>query len=91
MSKKQNEGERDLKQAAQQWKEKDSVRQLLQSEDTKRMVEMLGRQGEVHGAARAAAAGDPSELMNMMQRLVSTKEGAQLVERITKQAKQSGL
>lgn len=80
-----------LEQAAQQMKNKGAVQQLLQSEDTKRMMDMLSRQGGVQGAAKAAAAGDPAQLMGMMQQLMNDPEGAQLVERITKQAKQNGL
>lgn len=80
-----------LGQAAQQLKDKGAVQQLLQSEDTKRMMDMLNRQGGVQSAAKAAAAGDPAQLMGMMQQLMSTPEGSQLVERITKQAKQNGL
>ena len=80
-----------LGQAAQQLKNKGAVQQLLQSEDTKRMMDMLSRQGGVQGAAKAAAAGDPAQLMEMMQQLMSNPEGAQLVERITKQAQQNGL
>lgn len=72
-------------------KDKGAVKQLLQSEDTRRMMQMLDGQGGIHDAAKAAAAGDPSQLMGMMQQLMSTKEGAQLVERITKQARKSGL
>ena len=77
--------------ALNQIKDKGAVKQLLQSEDTKRMMQMLDGQGGVRDAAKAAAAGDPSQLMGMMQQLMSTKEGAQLVERITKQARKSGL
>lgn len=80
-----------LGQAARQLKNKGAVQQLLQSEDTKRMMDMLSRQGGVQGAAKAAAAGDPARLMEMMQQLMSNPEGAQLVERITKQAQQNGL
>ena len=80
-----------LDQAARALKDKGAVQKLLQSSDTKRMVDLLGSQDQVKGAARAAAAGDPEQLMGMMRRLMSTPEGAQLVERITKQAEQSGL
>ena len=91
MSNEAKEQRNDLSRAAEQLKNKGAVRQLLQLEDTKRMMDMLSRQGGVQGAAKAAAAGDPSQLMGMMQQLMSTQEGAQLVERITKQAQQSGL
>lgn len=80
-----------LSQTAQKMKDNGAVRDLLQSEDTKRMMELLGSQANVKGAAKAAAAGDPAQLMGMMQQLMSTKEGAQLVERITQKAKRSGL
>lgn len=75
----------------QQLKDKGALKQLLQAEDTRRMMELLGSQGGVQDAAKAAAAGNPGQLMGMMQQLMDTKEGAQLVERITKQARKSGL
>lgn len=80
-----------LEKKAQQIKGKGAVQQLLRSEDTKRMMELLGTQGGVQDAAKAAASGNPAQLMGMMQQLMGTKEGAQLVERITKQARESGL
>jgi len=80
-----------LSQTAQKMKDKGAIQQLLKSDDTKRMMDMLGSQDSVQSAAKAAAAGDPARLMGMMQQLMSTKEGAALVDRITKQARQSGL
>ncbi len=47
--------------------------------------------GGVQQAAQAAAKGDTRELMDMMNQLMSTPEGAQLVERINRKAKESGL
>lgn len=80
-----------LAQTARKMQDNGGVRQLLASEDTKRMMNMLGSQDSVKNAAKAAAAGNPAQLMGMMQQLMGTKEGAELVERITKQAKKSGL
>ena len=80
-----------LGQAAQKLKNNAAVQQLLQSQDTKKLMDLLNQQGGAQGAAQAAAAGDPKQLMEMMQRLMSTQEGASLVERIKKQAEQSGL
>mgnify|MGYP003293287829 CR=1 FL=1 len=80
-----------LSQTAQKVKDKGAIHELLRSDDTKRMMDMLGSQDSVQNAAKAAAAGDPAQLMGMMQQLMSTREGAALVERITKQAQQSGL
>lgn len=80
-----------LGETARTMKDKGAVQQLLRSNDTRRMMELLGSRDNVAGAAKAAAAGDPAQLMGMMQQLMSTQEGAQLVERITQQARKSGL
>ncbi len=45
----------------------------------------------VKQAAQAGAAGDPAQLMAMMDQLMHSKEGAELVNRIDSQAKQAGL
>ena len=68
-----------------------AVRKLLTSEDTKRMMQLLEQQGGVQEAARSAAGGDPTRIMEMMKTLMSSQEGAQLVERLKGQAEQSGL
>lgn len=91
MSKEGKQGMKQLGEAARAMKDQGAVHQLLGSDDTKRMMEMLGSRDNVTGAAKAAAAGDPAQLMEMMQQLMSTQEGAQLVERITEQAHKYGL
>jgi len=85
------QGMEHLGKTAKKMKENGAVQQLLQSDDTRRMMELLGSQETVRGAAKAAASGDPARLMGMMQKLMNDPEGARLVERITKQAEQSGL
>lgn len=91
MANESKQGMKHLEQAAKKMKDNGAVQQLLQSDDTKRMMELLGSHETVKGAAKAAAAGNPSQLMGMMQKLMSDPEGARLVEQITKQAEQSGL
>ncbi len=89
-----NESQKDMEHladTARSMQDNGAVRQLLASEDTKRMMNMLGSQDRVQNAAKAAAAGNPAQLMGMMQQLMGTKEGAELVDRITKQARKSGL
>ena len=55
-------------------------------------MELLQRQsGQVKQAAQEAAAGDPSQLMAMMDQLMHSREGAELVDRIDSQARQAGL
>ncbi len=68
-----------------------AMRKLLASEDTKRMMQLLEQQGGVQEAARSAAGGDPSRIMEMMKTLMSSEEGARLVERLSGQAERSGL
>jgi len=55
-------------------------------------LELLKQQsGGVQQAAQAAAAGNPSQLMAIMDQLMHSKEGAELVGRIESQAKKAGL
>ena len=86
-----NQTPQDMGQMAKLLGNSGAVKQLLQSEDTKRMMQLLQSKGGVQQAAHAAAKGDSTQLMGMMQQLMSTSEGAQLVERITRQAQQNGL
>lgn len=72
-------------------KNKEAIAQLAKSGDAQRLVELLKQGGGVQGAAEAAAKGDASQLMGMVQHIMSTQEGSALVERISRQAKQSGL
>lgn len=68
-----------------------AISKLAQSGDAQRLMTLLRQGGGVEQAAQAAAAGDPSALMAMMDRLMHTPEGAALVDRIGTQAKQAGL
>ena len=77
--------------ASQLVKNRDAIRQLAQSGEAKQLVSMPQQNGSVETAAQAAAKGKPQELMSMLQGLLNTQEGAQLVQRIEQQARQSGL
>ena len=77
--------------ASQLVKNRDAIRQLAQSGEARRLVSLLQQNGSVESAAQAAAKGRPQELMSMLQNLLATQEGAQLVQNIERQAKQSGL
>lgn len=77
--------------AAELVKNRDAITQLAQSNDAQKLMELLQQRGGVQEAAKAAAGGDPSQLMAMMNQLMSTKEGAELVDRIGTQAKKVGL
>lgn len=78
--------------AAELAKNRDAIARLAQSSDARKLMALLKQQsGGVQEAAQAAAAGDPSQLMAMMNQLMHSKEGAELVDRIGSQAKQAGL
>lgn len=80
-----------LNRAARNLNGNGAMRDLLQSQETKRMMELLGNRADVHGAAKAAVKGNPSQLMDLMQQLMRDPEGAKLMEQITRQAKDAGL
>ena len=69
----------------------EGVAHLAKSEDARRLLELLKQEGGVDQAAREAAQGRPQQLMELMGRLMETQEGAKLVARIQRQAKESGL
>lgn len=68
-----------------------AITHLAQSGDAQKLVSMLKQTGGVQQAAQAAAQGDTSQLMGMMNQLMNTREGAALVERLRRQAEESGL
>ena len=72
-------------------KNREAITRLAQSGEAQRLIALLQKRGGVQEAARAAAGGDPSQLMSMMSQLMQTKEGADLVEQIGTQAKKAGL
>ena len=72
-------------------KNREAIGKLAQSGQAKRLVQLLDQSGGVKAAAQAAAAGKPGQLMSMMNQLMSTREGAQLMESISQQVKQAGL
>lgn len=72
--------------------DREKIAQLARSSDAQKLRELLELQsGQVRQAAQQAAAGDPSQLMEIMGQLMHSKEGAALVDRIGAQAKQAGL
>ena len=65
---------------------------LAGSQDAKRLMELLQQQGgQVREAARQAAQGSPGQLMELMERLMASREGAEVVERLGEQARKAGL
>ena len=73
-------------------KNRDAITRLARSSDAQKLMELLQKQsGQVKQAAQQAAAGDPAQLMAMMDQLMHSKEGAELVDRISSQARQAGL
>lgn len=69
----------------------EAISQIAQSEDALQLLQLLQQGGDVEQAAKAAAKGDPGELIGRMQKLMKTDEGASLVERISRQVKEHGL
>ena len=68
-----------------------AIQRLANSGDAQKLMAMLRQTGQVEQAAQAAAKGQTGERMDLMKRLMATQEGAQLVDRISRQAKEQGL
>ena len=71
--------------------DRENLQRIAKSEQVQKLMAMLQQQGSVEEAAKAAAAGDSGRLIGMMDQLIHTKEGAQLVENIKTQVKKAGL
>ncbi len=71
-------------------KGREALSKVAQSGDAQKLMELLNKDGNVQDAATAAAGGNVSQLMGMVQRLMQSSEGADLVNRISDQAKKSG-
>ena len=71
--------------------QREAIQRLASSGDAQRLMQLLRQEGAVDQAANKAAKGDARELMERMQSLMRSGEGARLVERLTRQAKASGL
>jgi len=63
---------------------KTALLQLMNSADGRRLIQLMQQQSGLQQAAGAAAKGDASQLTQMVSRLMETREGAQLVERINR-------
>lgn len=73
-------------QAEKLLKDKAALERLLRSPDTKALIEMLERQGGLQAAADAAMRGDPTQLQNLVGRVMGDPNGAGVVERIKRSA-----
>ena len=63
------------------------LRQLAQSRDGQALIQMLTQNDRGAGLQRAvqsAAKGDPSEMVRMMNQIMQSPGGAELVQRINK-------
>ena len=67
------------------------LQSLMQSRDGQALMQMLsaGDQGaSLQRAARSAAKGNPAEIMRMMNQVMQSPAGAELVQRINRSMKQ---
>lgn len=65
----------------------EALRTLMQSQDGQRLLQLLtqgDRGAGLQRAAQAAARGNPAEMVQMMNRIMQSPDGAALVERIQK-------
>ena len=69
----------------------EAIAKLARSGDAQQLMKLLRKENNMQGAAQAAAAGNPSELLSMLRRLMSTPEGTKLIENISQKARENGL
>lgn len=76
-------------QAAQLMKDKDRIMKLMESADAHKLMDLLQKSGgsQLKGAADAAMQGNPAQLMEMVQNLMRSPEGAKTVENIQQKMK----
>lgn len=71
-------------QAEQLLRHREQVMDMARSPNARRLMELLERGGGLDTAARSAMNGDPQQLMQILQRVMSTPEGARTVENISR-------
>ncbi len=54
-----------------------ALKALLRSPETKRLISLLQKQGDLQGAAKQAKAGDASALQEMLRNLGQSREGGE--------------
>ena len=66
-------------------KNKELLKSIMASPDTKRLMDLLNRSagGSLKTAAAAAAKGDPAALTGILNQVMRSEEGAKVVERIS--------
>ena len=63
------------------------IQSMMHSKDGQRLIQMLtqgDRTGGFQQAVRSASAGNPAQMMQMVQKLMQNPEGAALIERINR-------
>ena len=77
--------------AAELVKDRQTIAKLARSKEAQSLMELLRQSGDVQHAAQNAARGDPTALVSMLEKLVKTQQGAQLIGEIGDRARQAGL
>ncbi len=67
------------------------LQKLAKSGDVQKLMSLLEEKGSVKEAAKSASKGDASALVGMVQQLMSSAEGAHLIESIQQKAKEAGI
>lgn len=68
-----------------------TLQQLAKSGEVQQLMTMLQKNGGVSDAAKSASGGNPSALLGMVQEIMNTQEGADLIGAIQKKAKDAGI
>ena len=64
---------------------------LAKTGDAKTLMELLKQQGGAESAAREAKNGNPGALVDLVNRLMQSDQGAEVIRRLSDQAREQGL
>lgn len=67
------------------------LKSLANSGEAQQLMSLLQENGAVKEAAQSAAKGDSTALLSMVQNMMKSKEGADLIEKIQQKAKDAGV
>lgn len=68
-----------------------SFQDLAKTGEVQQLMTLLQKNGSVTEAAKSASKGDSGALLGMVQNLMATEEGAELINSIQKKAKEAGI
>lgn len=68
-----------------------SLLKLSKTGEVQQLMSLLQQNGSLDQAAKSASSGDTTQLLSMVKQVMSSTEGAELIEHIQQKAKDAGI